>query len=289
MDLDLLSIFVAVAETSSFSVAAKRLGITTPTVSRGIARLEKLVEAELVHRTTRRVSLSTAGLALLERSATHVRALRESVQGLPEHDEEPSGMLRVAAPYDLGVTLLPELVARFTARYPKVRVEAKLTNRRVDPVAEGVDLVLWPAGGALDDSSLSLRRLVQRADLCFYASPGYLARRGTPRAFAAPEHEWVLLSAGQLLKLPKGFEPRVRANDFLFLRETIRAGAGVGLLPMFVGEPLVVTGELMRVALGVRLPTFRLVLLYPSSGQVARKVVAFRDLLVDAMKKRSFT
>src|SRR6516162_9126880 len=131
MSLELLTSFIAVAETSSFSAAAERLGTSKATVSRAIARLEEGVGAELVHRTTRRVALSTAGIALYERAAPHLAQLRSAVCSLPELEEAPSGELRITAPIDIGATLLPEVVARFTLRYPAVRVDARLTNRVV--------------------------------------------------------------------------------------------------------------------------------------------------------------
>ncbi|HLV66391.1 MAG TPA: LysR family transcriptional regulator, partial [Polyangiaceae bacterium] len=142
MDLRLLAIFVAVADASSFSRAAEKLGVTTATVSRGIARLEEAAGARLFHRSSRNVALSTAGAALYERAAPHVSALRDAVSELPERGPEPSGALRLTAPYELGITLLGELLARYTLRYPKVRVEADFSHRNVDLVAEGFDLAV---------------------------------------------------------------------------------------------------------------------------------------------------
>src|SRR5438128_7429572 len=101
IDLALVSTFVAVGEAASFSLAARKLGVTTATVSRSIAKLEELVGARLVQRTTRHVSLSTAGEALFERAASHVRAVQAALGDLPERQEEPAGTLRLTAPYDL--------------------------------------------------------------------------------------------------------------------------------------------------------------------------------------------
>ena len=95
--LDLLGIFVAVADDTSFSRAARRLGITKGTVSRAIARLEQALGTELIHRTTHRVALSTAGTALYERTAPHLSALAHAVGRLPERAEQPSGDLRLTA------------------------------------------------------------------------------------------------------------------------------------------------------------------------------------------------
>ncbi len=280
IDLALVSSFVAVGETSSFSIAAKRLGVTTATISRNIVKLEELIDTQLVHRTTRRVSLSTAGQALFERAASHIRAVQAALENLPERHEEPAGTLRLTAPYDLGVTLLGDVIARFIARYPQVRVDADLTNRNVDIVAEGFDLALRGETGKQRDSSLTVRRLIT-TDLRFYASPSYIARRGSPRVVGASDHEWILFGAvRKQLKLPPDFQPRIIGNDFLFLREATRAGAGVGLLPTITAEPLLANGDLVLVLPRVRLNAGGLVMLYPSSGPVARKVTAFRDVLV---------
>jgi DNA-binding transcriptional LysR family regulator len=289
MDLGLLSLFVEVADASSFSRAARKLGTTTATVSRGIAKLEELLRTELVHRTTRSVSLSTAGAALYERAAPHVRALRGAATELPERQEEPAGTLRITAPYDFGVTLLGELIARFSTRYPKVRIEADFTTRQVDLVAEGFDLAIRGGAGKQRDSSLTVRRLVNVGMLYFYASPTYVARRGSPRSVGSPDHEWLIAAPmRRLLDLPQGFEARVVANDFLFLREAARAGAGVAVLPAFIAEPHVAAGALVRVLPSGAVRAGGLVLLYPSSGHPARKVVAFRDFLVETIKKEWF-
>jgi len=289
IDLELLSIFGAVSDAASFSKAAKKLGVTTATVSRGIAKLETLVGVELVHRTTRRVSLSTAGAALYERSASHVGALREAVKALPERQEEPAGTLRLTAPYDLGVTLLGDVMARFTARYPNVQIEADLTNRNVDIVAEGFDLAIRGDYGRQPDSSLAVRRIVKRVVAHFYASPGYIARRGTPRVVGSPDHEWILFGPlNRRLDLPRNFKGRITANDFLFLREATRSGAGVGIVPVLIAAPYVQSGDLIRVLPGVALRVGGVVLLYPSSGPLARKVIAFRDLMIETIKRESF-
>jgi DNA-binding transcriptional LysR family regulator len=289
IDLALLSTFVAVADATSFTKAASKLRTTTGTVSRDIAKLEALLGAELVHRTTRRVSLSTAGAALYERAAPHVRALLEAANQLPEGREDPGGTLRITAPYLLGATLLGSVVARFTARYPKVRVEADLTNRNVDIVAEGFDLAIRGLDERLRDSSLAVRRVARRASLQFYASPSYLARRGTPRALGVAEHEWLVFGpAVRFLDLPKGFVGRVVANDFLFLREAAQAGSGIAMLPTYIAEPSVTTGALVPILPSARRELGGIAILYPSKGPIARKVIAFRDFLVDVLKKQSF-
>jgi DNA-binding transcriptional LysR family regulator len=283
IDLSLLQSFVRVAETQSFSRAAAALGVTTGTVSRNLARLEQAVGAELLHRTTRRVALSTAGEALFARSAPHVRALDGALRELPEREPEPAGTLRITAPHVLGVTLLADVVARYVALHPKVRVEADFTNRNVDLVAERFDLALRGDSGLRRDSTLTIRKLATTS-LRFFATPAYLERRGTPRVAFAAEHDWVMFGPlPKELKIAAAGAPRIVGNDVLFLREATLADAGVGLLPPFVADPLVARGLLRPV-----LPRFSaslggLVLLYPSAGPLARKVAAFRDLVIDSL------
>jgi DNA-binding transcriptional LysR family regulator len=285
-DYDLLAAFVAVAEEASFSKAAKRLGITKGTVSRAVARLEDTVGAELVHRNTHKVALSTAGTALYERTAPHLAALESAVGTLPERSEQPSGELRITAPHDFSAIVLPELVAQFLVRFPDVRVDMRVTNARVDLIAERFDLAIRASAGKLADSRLTARKVSVGA-AAFYAAPSYLARRGEPRAFGEPKHEWVVMPAMlAFLRPPKDFRPRVLVDDILTLRNLVREGAGVGFLPRFVTEAYVAEGRLQETLSSHAIGNVSLMIVYPSSGQVPRKVVAFRDFLVERLKAR---
>jgi len=288
MDLNLLGLFVTVAETGSFSEAARRLGLPKSSVSRGVVKLEAAVGAQLLHRTTRHVSLSTAGAALYERVSPLLASLTKAVGTLPEREEAPSGELRLTAPHDMGATFLPEVIARFTARYPSVRVDCRLTNRNVDLVAEGFDLALRASGTKLADSSLMLRRL-GTLDVQLFASPTYLARRGTPRA---PEdlaqHDFVAFRGLPYLRELGLSEKsaRVLADDMLFLREAVKAGAGIAILPTFLAQADVTAGQLVRVLPRHTQRSTSLVMLYPRTQHVPRKVSAFRDFLLEFLKGR---
>ena len=288
LDYGLLATFVAVADERSFSRAAVRLGLTKSTVSRAIAQLEEHLGLELLHRTTHKVALSTAGTALYERTAPHLAALRQSVVLLPESAEQPSGVLRITAPHDLGVIVLPPLLAQFSLRYPAVRLDVRLANARIDLVAGGFDLALRASAHKLDDSGLSVRRIGPVA-IRYYAAPAYVARRGEPRSFGDETHEWVDFPGSEkaLGRVPKSYRPRFRSDDFFFIRDLLREGVGIGPLPSTVAEDYVRAGMLVPV-----LPRTEwkgaggLFLVYPSSGQVTRKVIAFRDFLLDWLKMR---
>lgn len=291
MDLNLLSTFVAVAEASSFSRAAERLRIPKSTVSRSIAALESELGVGLVHRTTRRVSLSTAGAALYEKVAPALQQLQRSVGELPEAEEQPSGELRITASNDFGVTILSGLVTRFCARYPSVTVDVRLTNREVDLVAEGFDVALRISSTErLRDSALSARK-VRTLEGQLFASPEYLARRGTPRT---PEeldgHDWVVMRVRPKLRLstrgaeatvsPKG---RVHADDMFFIREAVASGAGIGELPTFLAEADVVSGRLVRVLPRWNMRSGSLWLVTPHAPHVPKKVQAFRAFVMEAL------
>jgi DNA-binding transcriptional LysR family regulator len=283
----LLSAFVAVAEQASFTKAARKLGVGKGTVSRAVAELERQLGMELLHRTTHTVALSTAGVALYERTAPHLAALDVAVLKLPESATEPSGELRLTTPPDFGVAVLPELLLQFARRYPKISLDVWLTNTNIDLVKEGFDLAIR-AGPALKDSTLTARRL-GGGRVGFFASPEYLARRGKPKEPNDADHDWLLHRA--LRRSVKPFQsgtPRILCDDMLLIRELARKGAGIGLLPLAFAAPYVQDGSLEEVP--VSLPggiSGGLFLVYPSSGEVPRKVTAFRDFLLDWLKKSS--
>jgi len=280
VDYDGLATFLVVAEERSFSRAAKRLGVGKGTISRVISSLEEHVGVELIHRTPRAVALSTAGTALYERTAPHLRAVAEAFGKLPERGAEPSGVLRLTAPHDFAITVLPAVIAQFALRYPEVSFDTRITNARVDLVAEGFDLAIRVAAGRLGDSSLTVRRL-GISSTSFYAAPSYLARRGRPKAPWSKDHDWIAhLRLLEYWKVPTT-NVRHLSDDMIFIRELAREGSGIGFMPDYLAAPYVRGGLLESVDLAGKGLTAQVFALYPSSGQVPRKVSAFRDFLVE--------
>lgn len=294
MNLNHLAVFAAVAEASGISAAAKRLGLPKSSVSRALSSLEGELGVQLVLRTTRQVSLSTAGAALYERVAPQLAALRSNVLELPEREELPSGLLRVTAPVGFGAMVLAEIVARFTARYPAVEVEVQLSNAMVDLVADRFDVAIRLSSKRLSDSSL-LARSVGTETLQLCASPQYLARRGTPRIPGdLVHHAWVVMRGLEtfVLRGPTGnnarvvARSRVRCDDMLFLRGLARAGAGLAFVPSHLAEPDVLAGDLVRVLPRWAVPSTPIWLLTPHARKVPAKVAVFRDFVTEALKTR---
>ena len=295
MDLNALELFVAVAETSSFSIAARKLGLPKSTVSRGLARLEKELGVTLVNRTTRQVSLSTAGQALLEKVGTQLASLKKSLGELPESEEKPSGHLRITAAVDFGETILPELVTTFLSRCPSVSIEVNVSNRIVDLVGDRYDLAFRAGGDRLKDSSLMARKAGAVA-MQIFASPAYLARRGTPRALKDLQgHEWVvfrplprmpLAGAGESGSVePKG---RLIADDLFFMREAARAGAGLIFAPPFLVDRYLADGTLVRVLPRHQARSGAMWIVTPG-GHLPKRTTAFRDFALDWLKSHPLT
>jgi DNA-binding transcriptional LysR family regulator len=293
IDLNDVAVFVRVIEAGSFSRAADQLGLTKSAVSRRLARLEEALGARLLHRTTRRSSLTEAGARFHQRA---VHALAELSDASTEIDElalEPRGTVRVTAPPDLGSEYLAPLIARFTRRHPRIEVELSLSTRFVDLVAEGFDFAL--RGGVLRDSSLVARRIAT-TPLVPIASSRYLAKHGTPREPEdLSEHECILFGAEQgrarwTLIGPSGERTvsvtgRVRTDDLAFVRALTLQGAGIALLPLVGAKPAITRGPLVRLLPEWHGPAGALYVLSPSARHVRQAVQLLREYLYVELKR----
>jgi DNA-binding transcriptional LysR family regulator len=284
MNLNHLRLFVQVADASSFTGAAEHLGLQRSSVSRGVAALERDLGVQLFHRTTRTVALTSAGEALYGKVAGQLGALVSALEDLPERDTMPSGQLRITVPHDLGADIFPRIMSGFVRRYPGVRVDAHVTNRVVDLVAEGFDAALRPGTKTLPDSSLRVLRLGATSS-GVYASPTYLARAGTPRdAAELAAHDWVAGPVADRLPITPQRPPALRANDMFFVRTALLEHMGVSVLPDFIARKDVVEGKLVRLQLPELDQRFYFYLLTPPAEHVPRKVEALRDYLVEYLE-----
>src|SRR5215470_18476997 len=155
--VDPIAVFVKVVEAGNFSLAARRLGMPTTTVSAKVAGLEKRLGVRLIERTTRKLRMTEAGETYFRHCAIATREVELGEAALQSAKEKPYGVLKVTAPVDFGRAALPRIVRAYTAKYPDVSVELILTNRIVDLVEEGIDLAIGWAG-SMTDSSLIARR-----------------------------------------------------------------------------------------------------------------------------------
>lgn len=172
-----VEVFVTVIEKGSISSAAVALGTTPSVLSRAITRLEARLGAQLLRRTTRRLSLTEPGEAYLEEAKSAFALIESAERAIQARDGSLNGHIRVSVSTTYGHFRLPEKLARFSDLHPDVRVDVSITNRNVDLVAEGIDIAIRL--GELPDSGLVGRRL-EDAPLRLVASPGYLGRYGKP-------------------------------------------------------------------------------------------------------------
>jgi DNA-binding transcriptional LysR family regulator len=292
VDLNRVRVFLRVVEAGSFTAAAAALGVRKSSVSRSVAALESELGIRLLQRTTRRIHLTDAGRAYHDRARDALAGLEEARQEVSALGAAPRLVVRVTAPVDLAGALA-DVTHAFVHAHPDVRVEMNLTARVVDLVREGFDLAV--RAGVLADSSLLARRL-GGSDLGLYAAPSYLEAAGRPRRLAdLSRHACVLYRAGGTtatwrLTGPRGEEQvqvhgRVDSDEFAFVRAMLLAGAGIGLAPILMSDPLAASGALERVLPRLAVRGAALHVVWPSRRFEPAAVVRFRQALEEGLPR----
>lgn len=287
-DLEAWAIFAKVAECGSFARAAAELTLSQATVSKAISRLEARMKTMLLHRSSRRLSLTEAGHAALER-ASRILAEGEAVEAdIAEQSTSLRGPVRVTAPMSFGLSHLAPLLPEFMARHPEVELDFHFSDEQVDLVAKRLDLALRIA--SLADSSLLARRLCS-VRILLVGSPAYFARHGRPshprelsahRALLysnAPGGEfWRFRHAEQgefALEMPS----TLRVNNAEALTPALRAGLGLALQPEFLAWQDVQAGELETVMMDWQVDPIALYILTPPGRSRPARVQALIDYL----------
>lgn len=232
--------FDRLAALGSITAVAKELRLPKATASRWLSQLEERVGQPLFKRTTRSVALTEGGRAFGLRVREILTVVKAAQVGMLS--DVPGGVLRVSVPVPLGRMLAGPVIAEFRRRLPGVRLEIKLQNERVDLVREGFDLAI--RGGPLPDSELLARRL-STASMWLYASARFRGEVPQRIPVIASPGDDVLLRRAQV---EVASEPAVLVDDRTAVADALVWGAGVGLLPSFLGEPPRAQGALFRIS-----------------------------------------
>lgn len=285
-----IAVFVRVAELGSFTRAAEALDLSKAAVSKSIGRLEKKLGARLLHRTTRKLTLTEAGDTFFRRGAAALADLNDAQQEVSQLSQVPRGLLRVTAPTYLGSVTLAPLLHEFQARYPEVSLDLNLNDARADLVQERFDVAVRMS--TLTDSNLVSRRLAP-CPIRIVASPDYLKRHGTPKSPAdLRQHECLTYSISRTpnewrLRAPNGrwvtveVHGRLRCNNDFVIKQAVLDGLGIAFFPAFFVEKEIADGRLVRILKDCDGPAFFIQAVYASRHQLPLKVRVFVDFLVE--------
>lgn len=289
-DLNLLRIFTEVVEAGSFTRAAERLHISKGAVSRQVTALEEALGARLLNRTTRTLSLTREGAAVLDHAKRAVDEARFAAAAASELSGKVTGVLKVSAPISFTQYEFGEALPEFMERYPDLTVEIDLADHMIDFVSGGYDVGIRISGMA--DSSLIARQLAPvRRFIC--AAPSYIEKFGAPRTLDDLSHHaciinsqlpdrsyWTLRNGqGQVVSVP--VSGRFIANTSVAIQPVVLAGLGLQHVPDFIAYRHLKSGALVRVLEEEVDDAVRLHLIYADRRHMPSKVRAFVDFMVE--------
>lgn len=287
-DFEGLAIFAKVAELRSFSAASAELGLSKPTVSKAVARLEERLGTRLLNRTSRRLALTDAGRMLLDRASRMLSEAEAAESEARAQSAAPRGRVRLAAPMSFGLREVAPAMPDFFAEYPDVTIDLHLSDATVDLIGEGFDAALRIA--ALADSSLLVRRLCAVPRVVVAAS-SYLKAHGAPKhprdltthaclgyAYLPAADVWRFSNmAGE--EVAVRISGPLRANNADALMPALLGGYGLAVQPVFLVRDALAQGQLVTVLRDWSPPEIALHLLMPPGGPRPARVEALAEFL----------
>jgi DNA-binding transcriptional LysR family regulator len=293
-----IELFVQIARVGSVSKAAEALRLSNPAATRLLIALEERLSVRLIERTTRRLWLTEAGQKYLVRCQSILDELQEAETSVYQSSGEPVGTLRVTSSLSFAINHIAPLVPGLRLRYPKLSIEVITANRYLDFIDAGIDVAIRTREHEPVDSGIVVRPLAEtRRMLC--ASPGYLARHGTPHhPDELQNHEllvYLLSKDPHDLHFTRDGKPHsinihgaLESNDGQVLRSAALAGLGIMVQPLYITYDDVVAGRLIPVLEEWELPILTINIAYQSRIHMPAKVRAFIDFMVQHFEQQDF-
>ncbi|EFM90176.1 putative HTH-type transcriptional regulator [Actinobacillus pleuropneumoniae] len=289
--LNAINLFCRVIETQSFTQAAQLEQISLAMASKLIAQLEEHLNVRLLHRTTRKITPTEAGLLYYQRCLPILNELKDAENSVSNITSTLQGKITISLPMDFGSRFVAPYLGQFMTTYPNIQLNIEFSDRRVDVVAEGYDLVLRI--GTLEDSSIVAKRIA-RSELVLIASPDYLAKQGTPENLEQlTEHtcliyenhqQWQFTDGDQKVKIKPN--AHVISNNGYALLQMTKAGQGIVNLPLFLAKEDINAGRLIEILPQYKQHSIDISVLYPHRRYLSPKVKVLIEFLSKLMQER---
>jgi DNA-binding transcriptional LysR family regulator len=288
-----MHLFVRVAELSSFSAVAQQMGLARSAVTRQIASLEQHLGIKLMVRSTRRLMLTSAGSAYLEKCRVILNLVEAAETGVAEERQTPRGMIRISLPLTYGLMRVAPILLDFARRYPEVQLDMDYTDRRVNLIEEAIDLSVRITSRL---GATEIARRIGSSQLQTVASPAYLAEHGTPlhpsellhheclsyTTTADSKQTWSFEVDGVLTAYP--IRARIHSNNGEALNDAVERGLGIALQPDFIIERSLQLGKVVTILNEFPLPELGIYAMLPSNRQVPHRVRVLMDFLADQLR-----
>jgi len=292
-----LEVFVQVADNNSLSRAAETLGISTAAVSRQLAALEQRLSARLIDRSTRRISLTSAGSEFYQRCKGILSELKEAESAVSAAVLEPRGTLTITASISFAMHHLVPLLSEFTRRYPKIDIQIIGANRYYDIIDSGIDLAIRTREFE-PDSNITVRRLAETRRI-LAASPRYLDRAGTPKSVEELADRPFLIythaNKPHILRFTRANESRtikirgiLEANDGQIIRAAALQGLGILVQPKYIIYNDIVAGRLIPIVDDWDLPRLTINIAFQNRRYLSAKARLFIDFIYEHFHKQEY-
>lgn len=288
--LNAMQLFVRVAELGSFAAVATQMGVAPSVVTRQIGGLEKHLGIKLMERSTRRLRLTSAGTAYLEKSRVILNLVEAAETGIAEERQMPRGYIRIAMPLVFGTKRVAPLLLEFAGAYPEVQLDMDYSDRRQNLIEEGIDLSIRITNqlGPTD-----IARKLNVSHMKVVASESYLKRHGTPKVPSDLSHHEFL----GYLNSPLGTLPfqtgrrienvpvrsRVNSNNGVVLAEAAARGIGITCSPDFLVDEFIAAGRLVQILAEYPMPELGIYAMLPSNRQVPHRVRVLMEFLAEKL------